>query len=1156
MSHLRRWSVAGLAALTLGPYLFTAPASAAAPEKADAAVIDATTAGKTADVYVMLRAKADLSGGKQLRAHADRTSYGYRALRDAAANSQQGLRGMLDGKHAKYTPFWIVNTVLVRGADRAMIDQLAGRADVARIRAAGSRKISMPTRANPVTAAADAPPEWGVARIRAPEVWSQLGARGDGVVVGSIDTGVEFDHPALYKQYRGRQSDGTYVHDYNWFDPSSICGSPAPCDNQGHGTHTMGTIVGDDGAGNRIGVAPGARWIAAKGCESSGCSDYALLSAGQWMIAPTDLTGNNPRPDLAPNIINNSWGGSGNDPFYSDIVNAWVQVGIFPAFANGNAGPSCGSAGAPGNYAASFGVGAFDVNNQIAPFSGRGASRIDGGIKPNITAPGVAVRSSVPGGRYDTYSGTSMATPHVSGAVALLWSAVPTLLGDIAGTEAALAAGAVDTADLTCGGTADDNNVWGEGRLDIFSTIALTPRGPTGVLTGAIGVNSGAPLPGARITARTSAGAQRSSTTDQSGNYSFILPPGTYQVSAAAFGYNPQVTQPGGGPLPATTVTLVGSPLPVAVTASDGSFGITDVPAGQYRLVTQPSRCAADADVAITVDGDEAVTIDAPPATDVFGYKCEVTGAAFVDAGTVLPLTGDDADAEVTLPFPVPLYGSTFTKAWVSTNGFLNYQRSNSLSINTSLPNTTFPNAGVYPFWDDLVVDGQASVRTALTGTAPDRQFVIEWRNVALYDAPATRLTFEAILAETGQIFLRYRSLPAAALARGASATVGIEDASGSRAFNYATNAPALRSNTSIRFHGLAVVQGVLTDIDGHPLAGQLVRLNYSLTTTTDAQGIYRFFVPPGSYQLSFNSSDYAYVSADVQVAAEGDVATANMRALSAHNVVTGVVRDDDGLPLAGVSVTLYGSGTSWQVKTDANGAYRITEVRPTYDNIDVSATCLQFTSTPVWIERDAVIDLVVPRDRDAFGHRCYPATYDWVPGTSQIALTGDAATAPVTLPFAFGFYGAPYTSAYVATKGVLNFVDSTPPTTAADLQRPPTTWKPNGALYPYWGDLVVDGQASVWTATTGTGADQRFIVEWRNVLYKGTDKRVTFEAQLFADGRIRYDYQAIPQDNVYTRGKDVGIGIENPTGRDGMALIWRSLSSRPGTAWEFRMHG
>src|SRR5690606_38278707 len=150
-------------------------------------------------------------------------------------------------------------------------------------------------------------------------------------------------------------------HDYNWFDPAGICPSAAPCDNNDHGTHVMGTMVGANG----IGVAPGARWIAAKGCEFSTCTDASLLAAGQGVLAPTDANGGHPVHDLAPAKVNTAWGGAGSDPWYKATVEAGGAAGIFPAFANGNEGPSCQTSGSPGQSAVSYSAGAFDVNGAL-----------------------------------------------------------------------------------------------------------------------------------------------------------------------------------------------------------------------------------------------------------------------------------------------------------------------------------------------------------------------------------------------------------------------------------------------------------------------------------------------------------------------------------------------------------------------------------------------------------------------------------------------------------------------------------------------------------------------------------------------------------------------------------------------------------------------
>jgi subtilisin family serine protease len=232
----------------------------------------------------------------------------------------------------------------------------------------------------------------------------------------------------------------------------------------------MGTMVGDDGGVNQIGVAPQAKWIAAKGCETNFCSDFALLSSAEWILAPTKLDGSAARVDKRPHIVNNSWGGGGGDPWYMDSVDAWVASGIFPAFSNGNSGPSCDTAGSPGDYAQSYSAGAYDINNTIASFSSRGPSDFSNITKPNISAPGVNVRSSVPNNSYALFSGTSMASPHVAGTVALIWAAAPSLSRDIDGTRAILDSTAVDKAG-TCGGDASNNNTYGQGRLDAFAAV-------------------------------------------------------------------------------------------------------------------------------------------------------------------------------------------------------------------------------------------------------------------------------------------------------------------------------------------------------------------------------------------------------------------------------------------------------------------------------------------------------------------------------------------------------------------------------------------------------------------------------------------------------------------------------------------------------------
>lgn len=433
----------------------------------------------SATFFVVMKEHADTRTANGIQDWAARGHAVVDSLKEVANRTQAPvLQRLSQLPGVEVTPFWIVNTIRVKtSADVAfresLLNELAARDDVDSIR--GDEHWEIPTPLPGTTEPTVQNVEWGVARVHAPDVWDQFGTRGEGIVVASIDTGVQFNHPALAAQYRGLQPDGSFDHNYNWFDPAHICPGGTPCDNVGHGTHTMGTMVGDDGVGNQIGVAPGATWIAAKGCESGSCSSFALLSSGQWVLAPTDLSGQNPNPDLRPNIVNNSWGGSANDPFYQATVQAWRTAGIFPAFANGNNGAGgCGSVSAPGAYPESFGVGAVDINDNIAGFSGRGSATFFGSIlKPDVSAPGVNVRSSVPNNGYGSMSGTSMATPHLSGVVALLWSALPGLVGDIDNSTFFLDASADTRLSTQCGDAGPPNNVYGWGIVNALAAIQL-----------------------------------------------------------------------------------------------------------------------------------------------------------------------------------------------------------------------------------------------------------------------------------------------------------------------------------------------------------------------------------------------------------------------------------------------------------------------------------------------------------------------------------------------------------------------------------------------------------------------------------------------------------------------------------------------------------
>lgn len=500
---MRMACIVGSALTTLMLVAFGAGAATweakVAPEVLDAARLSAV------EFLVVLTEQADLAPAASIRRKNDKGSFVYAAARGVVERTQAPLRARLTAAGVEYQSFWVTNMLWVRG-DARTLEDLARDPAVARIVADAPLRREVPRidraqalpsfgplgRTSPASTV-----EWNVAQIGAPEVWA-MGVTGQGAVVGGMDTGYQWDHPALRRQYRGTELDDVR-HDYNWHDAIHSNGSfecppdaPAPCDGDltGHGTHTMGTIVGDDGAGNQIGAAPGARWIGCRCWEEAERTALRYVTeCFQWFIAPTDLQGLGPDPARAPHVINNSWicdpeEGCADPNILRGIVQTVRAAGIFVAAGAGNDGPGCSTvAYPPAIYEIAFSVGATTRNDGIAAFSSRGPVESDGSgrLKPDLVAPGAEIRSSVPNGGYaGGWSGTSMATPLVSAAVALIVSAVPVLAGQVDTIETLLVDTAVPlTAAQTCGdvpGTEIPNNIFGHGRLDVLAAVRAARR--------------------------------------------------------------------------------------------------------------------------------------------------------------------------------------------------------------------------------------------------------------------------------------------------------------------------------------------------------------------------------------------------------------------------------------------------------------------------------------------------------------------------------------------------------------------------------------------------------------------------------------------------------------------------------------------------------
>ena len=443
--------------------------------KISAAVTAALEADGRAGVWVHFAAEPQLATMAAVNGWEARGEAVHHRLTTVAKDSQARVRALLDAEGAKYHAFHITNAIKVEGASASLVQRLADLPEVSEVLPEFGVELIEPV----ATAPASEPTAltWGLSDIRADEAWARYGTTGEGIVVGTLDTGVDYTHPALVESYRGNDGDGTYTHDYSWFDANF--GTQVPEDRDGHGTHVTGTMTGAAG-GNQIGVAPGAEWMAMSGCCLR--DDVDAVASMEWFLAPTRTDGTDPDPAMRPHVVNNSWGFTNyRGPIANDVIAAWDAAGIFGVFAAGNDGYSgCGSLISPGYQPPAYAVGNYRPDHSIGPQSSRGPG-VSGDVKPNISAPGTGVRSSVPGGGYESWDGTSMAAPHVSGAVALLWSAVPDLRGDVETTRALLDQTAVDTSDLRCGGTAEDNNVFGEGRLDIVALIEAALSDPVEV---------------------------------------------------------------------------------------------------------------------------------------------------------------------------------------------------------------------------------------------------------------------------------------------------------------------------------------------------------------------------------------------------------------------------------------------------------------------------------------------------------------------------------------------------------------------------------------------------------------------------------------------------------------------------------------------------
>ncbi len=484
--------------LVAGPL---AAQTALIPEKVDSNLWVKVKTGGHSEFLVILAEQADVRAAARFRSKADKGRYVYETLLETAERTQTPVREVLRRAGAPVQSFWIVNAVWsVGSAD--LILRLADMPEVARVEDNPVWHLSLPPQPE-ITATQRllTPMSWGLSKINADDVWN-MGYTGTGVVVGGHDTGYEWQHPALKEKYRGWDG-STADHNYNWHDAihdtinqgANSCGLNlmAPCDDNFHGTHTMGTMAGGVSNDSVIGVAPDAKWIGCRNMEEGDGKPSTYIECFQWFVAPTNLANTGADPAMSPDVINNSWGcplsegcNSTNFATMDAVVTNVRASGILVVTSAGNNGSlGCSSVNDPPSiYGASFAVGATNSSDNIAGFSSRGPVNVYGNLmKPNISAPGVSILScygynnNPASYTYVNLQGTSMAGPHVAGVAALIMSARPDLKGQVDVLETLLKNTAVPryATPPFCGtdtGTSHPNNVYGWGRVDALAAVA------------------------------------------------------------------------------------------------------------------------------------------------------------------------------------------------------------------------------------------------------------------------------------------------------------------------------------------------------------------------------------------------------------------------------------------------------------------------------------------------------------------------------------------------------------------------------------------------------------------------------------------------------------------------------------------------------------
>lgn len=876
---------------------------------------------------------------------AERARIVINALQEKANTTQQSLKNFLtsklsSGEVKQFQSFWVTNLIMVE-ANKNVILELS-RNDQIEILDIDALLQKDPYIFEGTSPAKINNAEIGLKVINADKLW-KLGITGEGRLVMNIDTGVEGSHPALNARWRGNFVPTNQA----WFDPETNSTFPTDCDD--HGSHTMGIMTGRAGT-DTIGVAPDAQWIAAKTICSSPHTSKSI-AAFQWAMNPD---GNPNTINDMPDVISNSW----YDPnatdectgIYKTTFDALEAAGIAIVFSAGNNGPSSSTITKPKNINTNevnvFAVGNINGNTSgypIASSSSRGPSTCGGTgsllIKPEVVAPGTSVRSSVRGGGYATMSGTSMASPHVAGAIALLKQVFPNFTGTQ--LKYALYNTAVDLGDP------GEDNTYGKGLIDVYAaflylanrdTIPPTQitnlnvidvgsnhiklswtvpydQSPGGVVAYDIRYSTSGPITDT-LTFNSAIKILNPPNPDSSGrtqtfeinnlafnttyyfairskdvwnNWSLIsnsigvttLAKPSIEVSPDSLNlFKPQNIIHRDSILVRNTSSQA-STLQFQVQLQNHTF-----PTKNLQLSLQPIPTTNQVEQNKFLDeAGNGFSILGNGGPDLFGYRWKdsrdpngprFTWTSIAETGTPISLS-DDSYSTQTLNFQFPFYGNNYSSLEVVSNGYLRFTNfSSTYPTNGTIPSTALPNNIICGFWDDLNPGAGGNIYVLKTND----NFIVEYNNVPRYNDANSRVTFQIEIQKSGVIYFRYKSMTGTMN----SATIGIENSTGTDGLMIAYNQTYVSDSLIVKIQKepdwltATTLNGIISN-------SQSMAINLLMNTTDLVLGNYRM-------ELKISSNDSTKPNVIVPV---------NLRITDTTSMVTAIFNVSSGWNLISV---------------------------------------------------------------------------------------------------------------------------------------------------------------------------------------------------------------------------------------------------------------